>query len=754
MTRVPRPFIVLSMLAVAPALSAASPSVRIGSIEVPAVCPLARGEHPRLLLTKGQLPGIRSRIPGTRLEKDLALLRRTIDEGLASGSRRARSATVPLGVLFHLTGERAYGEACRRAVVEHGQFGTYAALGLYGYDLVHDLLSPEERRACEEKSLAFLRRERWRPRARLMHAVAIHGSGTGDALVAEQLSELVPWLRARTEHLDGWARDRGGDGNSHGYIGQHEYVGTMGAIQAWRCASGEDLLRDLDWARLMPPYYVYHYPPGRRDTVHVGINCWGANGHPAETGACNFTSLAQAEFRDGLARWWIEERIVGRRHDYEVFGTLWGPLLWLDPTVEPVRPEDLPPTMLFRERGYLSMRSDWSEDAVYAHFHCGRFESDSRNNADNNSFIIYRRGYLACDTGTRGLNNPEQRDMSDGRHHDRYFPQTVAHNSITVGTDDIEGNGWTAVCGGQVSRPRREWLERLGIPITSRTLYEPRAGEVIAFETCPELDYVAGDATRSYSPDRVERFTRQLVFIRPDLFVVFDRVTSVRAGDPKRWYLHTMEEPRLLDGEETPDPSVHPEGHFLWDGRSGRAEHEGSALLFRTLLPEDATIRKIGGPGHQFEVNGENLDMYDAWYDRLGPSFAKRIGLGLWRIEVEPARASREDTFLHVLRATDAAAPGRLEAERLMTEEGPGARIRTPDGEVTVTFARRGSVGGHITIRRGAETVVDRPLARTVEDHYEAWRADPRYPRWHTAPFRAALTPVAGRRSAPSLPER
>lgn len=407
-------------------------------------------------------------------------------------------------------------------------------------------------------------------------------------------------------------------------------------------------------------------------------------------------------------------------------------------------PERLPPVMLFRERGYVSMRSDWSEDAVFAHFHCGRFESDSRNNADNNSFIIYRKGYLACDTGTRALNNPEQKGMSDGRHHDRYFSQTIAHNSVTVGTDEIRGNGWTAVCGGQVSRPRREWLRRWAETQNAENLYEPRAGNIVAYQTHPAFDYVAGDATRSYSPDYVSSFTRQFVYVRPDLFIVFDRVRSVRASEPKRWYLHTMEKPVLLDGKEEAETSLHPEGHYLWQGRTGKATHHGSALFFKTLLPENAVIRKIGGKGHQFEVNRENYDMYDAWYQRLDQKFFERVGLGLWRMEVEPRSKQENDVFLHVLWATEAAVRAMLPVE--LTRDDPhttGVRIRAAEGVVTLTFALSGPLGGHVTIEKSGTVVVDEDLALRVADDYEAWRDDPRYPSWGNDPFvQAALRPM------------
>jgi hypothetical protein len=205
-----------------------------------------------------------------------------------------------------------------------------------------------------------------------------------------------------------------------------------------------------------------------------------------------------------------------------------------------------------------------------------------------------------------------------------------------------------------------------------------------------------------------------------------------------------MEEPRLLDGEERRDTSVHPEGHFLWAGTAGKASHKGSTLFWKTLLPRKAIVRKIGGKGHQFEVNGENYDMYDAWYRRLGQDYFDRIGLGLWRMEVEPREKRREDLFLHVLQATDGAVTKMAPAELIEEEGEVGARIQARGGEVTVTFGTTGPVRGRVKIEAGTEDI-DLELAREVIDDYEAWRDDPRYGRWMNDPsFRAALTPVDG----------
>lgn len=144
-------------------------------VQVPADCALTRNEHPRLLFTREQLPAIKARLSQSPLAEDFALLKSTLDDGLARGTDRARSAIVALGLMYHLTGDPRYGEACKEAVLQRGQFGVYAALGLYGYDLVYDLMTPEERRQCEQKALDFMQKEQWRQSARFMYAVGTYG---------------------------------------------------------------------------------------------------------------------------------------------------------------------------------------------------------------------------------------------------------------------------------------------------------------------------------------------------------------------------------------------------------------------------------------------------------------------------------------------------------------------------------------------------------------------------------------------------
>lgn len=118
-----------------------------------------------------------------------------------------------------------------------------------------------------------------------------------------------------------------------------------------------------------------------------------------------------------------------------------------------------------------------------------------------------------------------------------------------------------------------------------------------------------------------------------------------------------------------------------------------------------------------------------------------------WSVEIDGARfvhgePHASDMFLHVLHATDADAVEMAKVELVESTDTVGAKIATPDGESTLTFATAGPVSGHIRIVRGGRTF-DADLADDVADNYDAWRDDPRYVRWMTDPYlKAAMTPA------------
>ena len=100
----------------------------------------------------------------------------------------------------------------------------------------------------------------------------------------------------------------------------------------------------------------------------------------------------------------------------------------------------------------------------------------------------------------------------------------------------------------------------------------------------------AGDATMCYSPAKCREAVRQFVYIKPDYFVIYDRLTSVEPNQQKVFLLHTRNEPACKDG--------------VWRGDAGTG-----SLFMKTVLPADARTEVIGGPGREFWTNGRNFPL-------------------------------------------------------------------------------------------------------------------------------------------------
>ena len=192
-------------------------------------------------------------------------------------------------------------------------------------------------------------------------------------------------------------------------------------------------------------------------------------------------------------------------------------------------------------------------------------------------------------------------------------------------------------------------------------------GQMLGFADEKDFLYVAGDGTGAYSPHKLDCFTRQIVFLRPDTFVIFDRTRSTNPAFRKTWLLQAMQVPV----EQSP--------HLVITNGPGR-------LFLQTLLPKTPSVRL---------VSGEDLYRYG------GQSFPPQANTGAapeCRIEVSPSIPTESDYFLHVLTAADAKTESAPVAE--VREGGPG-QDGTPD-EVLVTIAgteigfAKSHVGGHL----------------------------------------------------------
>ncbi|HUT32607.1 MAG TPA: heparinase II/III family protein [Planctomycetota bacterium] len=756
--------------------AAGGETVLIGGVAVPADCALAKKEHPRLLFTRADLPRLRERLKQPRLAKELEWAKSLAADGKASA--------ILLGVLYHLTGEKAYLDQAR-AKLRPSWVQTYPLAA----DLVMGGLGPEEQRAEADRLVAVLKAERWRPHVALALAAWGHGH---DEFLDDDLKKRYPEDLVRgVAYNNLWSQGRGGSSMSHGYNGEHFYTEWLTMAVAWSNATGQDWVSKCDFAAHAPEWYLFHYRPwaARVECVHVGVTAMCAHWMtvtPATFDGDDLAVLVATRFRDGVGQWWIDNVIskisMGWGTSALGQGGVWGKLLWYDPDLPPVEPAMLPPARLFPENGHAVMRSDWGPAATYALFRCGRFgEIDGawgRNNADNLHFLIGKRGILAADTGAVHTLNNAALGFAGAKapgdtppHRTEYARQTIAHNSITVGREPIVHVDWRGQPtrdvvrrGGQSPIQDKAWWKLWGLPERKPGDRPFREGRIVAYETSPLFDYAAGDATHSYPPTRVKSITRQFVYLRPDAFVVFDRVEAAEPGLETIWNLHSLYEP-AWNGTKGADPSLPPEKQFILsdDGKmqianprpGGRFVHTGGdtftmddqwpgmqgRLFVRLLLPaEDARIvRTIGGAWHEFEVDGINHGPTEATYakhkgGRDQHNRENTIGVEGWRIEVEAKGRPAAAHFLTVLFAADQATPQMPPIERVEQGGQVGARLTLGGRECEVTFATSGPVAARLRITEAGRTLVDRPLADNVEDHYRKWSEDPRYKAWTTRP--------------------
>jgi hypothetical protein len=332
--------------------------------------------------------------------------------------------------------------------------------------------------------------------------------------------------------------------------------------------------------------------------------------------------------------------------------------LWRDVTVAKRPVEELRLSHISPGPGYVYARSSWDENATYFFFKCGdRFTA--HQHLDVGHFLIYRHDELAGDGGHYD---------SFGTDHDvNYHLRTIAHSTILV-HDPTES--WPGIRAGDVSGndggQAHDWPHHNGAVVDASSWLEDRElydiADLLAFEDRGSYLYVAGDCTRAYAPRKLEYFTRQIVFIRPGTFVIFDRVKSKRPDLKKTWLLQAMKTPASV-------------------GRTLVVTNGQGRLHVQTVLPEDPVVELAAGEG-LYEYGGR---AYPPDRD-TGPAPECRI-------EVSPSEPAELDYFLHVLTATDATVDSVPRAVA-QVEDG---RIEVVIGDARIAFTTA-AVGGHVEL--------------------------------------------------------
>ncbi len=318
-----------------------------------------------------------------------------------------------------------------------------------------------------------------------------------------------------------------------------------------------------------------------------------------------------------------------------------------------------PVAATFPSCGISYMRSGLGENDTYASFRGGARFAKHHNHYDELSFIIYKKGFQALDSGDRG----------ETPHHLVYYPQSVAHNTLLIRMpEEVLPPHWytgpefdrTAVFndGGQCRKG---------------------AGKILFSEITGRYAVFAADATACYAPQKCREAVRFFVYLAPDCFVIYDRVESVKPEQEKVFLLHTRNRPQEL-------------APGLW-----RSEVNGGALFLRQLLPEGGRNTIIGGPDREFATNGKNWPCRN--YEEV---FKRPNWLGAYRLEWSATPAANAARFLAVLEAADRNKPQMIDCRRLYTETEDGVELTTPDHQRwRILFKRTGTPGYTINQQSG-----------------------------------------------------
>ncbi|MGQ9915196.1 MAG: DUF4962 domain-containing protein [Thermogutta sp.] len=520
-------------------------------------------KHPRLFLRPEDLPSLRASTTGPQREL-WAQLVGACDAALQSppetaeppkypagmkskseewvkiwwGNReytiRALATAARLGFAYQIGGNREYGRLAKRILMDCAQWDPRGATGYryndeagmpYAYyfcrtyTFVYDLLSEEERQKCREVMTVRGRemyshlcpRHLWQPYASHSNR-AWHFLGEVGVTFHGEIPEADDWtyfaLTVFFNTYPVWCDDDGGWHEGMSYWASYIDRFTWWA-DVMRATFGIDAFRKPYFSRA-GYYALYLMPP---NTVGGGFGDLVPDRRASQN--LRLMAVLAAQARNPHWQWYVEQ-LGGPPQGSEFWDFIRGAL----PAVEAAAPLDLPTSRVFRGIGQAALNTTLLDgrDNVQVLFKSSPFGLQSHGYDANNSFLLSAYG-------ERLFVSSGRRDVYGSDHHVRWMWSTRSVNNITV--DGI----------GQ-------------LPHSAAT-----RGRITAFVTTPSLDAVegeAGDCYRDPNPapggdaQLLDRYTRTILFVKPELVVVFDRLAARRPAKFQYW-LHSPQRMELGD---------------------------------------------------------------------------------------------------------------------------------------------------------------------------------------------------------------
>ena len=319
------------------------------------------------------------------------------------------------------------------------------------------------------------------------------------------------------------------------------------------------------------------------------------------------------------------------------------PLIGARAPDDPTRP--LPLSKFFRNSGIVIARDSWGLETTLLVFKSSSFNTINHHHRDQNHFTISFKGSLLIDSGFY--------DKYASSHWKNYFTRSIAHNTMVAYDPDETFYYYTEPIsndGGQfIPSPEPKTYQEV-----LNTKYQIKG--VQGFGLTGGVSWVKGDASAAYNPDKVETFTRDLLYVdRPSgrkrpLVLILDQVALKKELNPTILF-HSLGQPAVS-------------GNFFAMNNAN-----GGILYGMVLKPMLPSITAVGGPGKEFWVNGQNYPTSKAPTNGY-------IDAGTYRVEVTTKNPTQTATFLTLLAVDDAGDSDGMVSGALIDVDGyTGVRV-------------------------------------------------------------------------------
>ncbi len=469
----------------------------------------------------------------------------------AQGSKASEIA-VTLAFCYMLSGEERYGEGARKWLLHIATWDPAGSTSMVvndeagmpilyntarAYDWAYDYLSEADRarllkmaRARGELAFDWLHSKPFEQKAYNSHGGRMwHFLGEAAIAWYGEVPEAAKWLDYALAIFWSWypayGDEEGGWAQGYSYFASYINRSTwwFDALRAALQIEGTE----KPFYQYVGDFPMYVAPPGGALTGFGDF----AERRPGPNAAAVAQYFARVR---GKPEWqWYAEGWGRGEGDGGPIGFLRAARP-VPPPVKAVPPANRPTAKLFRGAGWVSLLSSLMDgrEAVQVMLRAAPLGNISHSHADQNAIVLGAYGSpLLVNTGTRPwYGSPFCK---------AWYWTTKAHNAL-----EIDGRDQ---------------------PKTAEA-----TGKVVVFEPGSRYDYVVGEAT-GYGA-HVERYRRHLVFLKPDVVVIYDEVRASRPVSLKFW--------------------LHGRAPFTIEGGRIGLTYENAALQGALVAPGGVAIRQ------------------------------------------------------------------------------------------------------------------------------------------------------------------